>query len=130
VYEKYNIFPTDDEWKEKILFLETSEERPAPEVLEKMLLEFKKRNILGLVKGVIVGKPIDETFYDEYKEIYKKVFKDIDTPVLYNVNFGHSVPRCILPYNAETIVDYDDKKIIINESIFDFLKNRYYINKI
>ncbi len=122
VYEKYKIFPTDDEWKEKILFLETSEERPAPEVLEKMLLEFKKRNILGLVKGVIVGKPIDETFYDEYKEIYKKVFKDIDTPVLYNVNFGHSVPRCILPYNAETIVDYDDKKIIINESIFDFFK--------
>ena len=51
-----------------------------------------------------------------------KVFKDIDTPVLYNVNFGHSVPRCILPYNAETIVDYDDKKIIINESIFDFFK--------
>lgn len=55
------------------------------------------------------------------KKFIKKYLK-ILIPVLYNVNFGHSVPRCILPYNAETIVDYDDKKIIINESIFDFFK--------
>lgn len=42
VYEKYEIFPTNEEWKEKILFLETSEERSTPEVLEKMLIELKK----------------------------------------------------------------------------------------
>ena len=60
-----------------------------------------------------MGKPIDEKYYDEYKDIYKKVFSDLDTPVLYNVNFGHSVPRCLLPYGAKTIVDYDNKKIVV-----------------
>ena len=119
IYEKYNIFPTEDEWKEKILFLETSETAVPPEELEKMLMEFKNRNILKLVKGLIVGKPIDEKYYDEYKEVYKKVFSDLDTPVLYNVNFGHSVPRCIIPYDVESTIDYDNKKIFINESIFD-----------
>ena len=114
VYEKYHIFPTEDEWKEKVLFLETSEVKASPEELEKMLLELKKRNILSLVKGLIVGKPIDEKYYEEYKEVYKKVFFDIDTPILYNVNFGHSVPRCILPYDALATVDYDNKKIMIN----------------
>ena len=66
-----------------------------------------------------MGKPIDEKYYDEYKDIYKKVFSDLDTPVLYNVNFGHSVPRCLLPYGTKTIVDYDNKKIVVCENIFD-----------
>ena len=117
VYKKYNILPSDDEWKEKILFLETSDEKSTPENFEKMLLEFKKRNILSLVQGVIFGKPIDEVYYEEYKEVIKKVFEDLNTPVLYNVNFGHSVPRCILPYDADTVVDYDDKTIVVNSKI-------------
>ena len=90
-----------------------------PEELEKMLMEFKKRNIFNLVKGLIVGKPINEKYYNEYKEVCKKVFSDLDTPILYNVNFGHSVPRCIIPYDAETTIDYNNKKIIINELIFE-----------
>lgn len=118
IYEKYKILPTEEEWKEKILFLETSEEKMLPETLETVLLEFKKRNILQNVKGIIVGKPMDETYYEEYKDIYRKVFEDIDTPVLYNVNFGHSVPRCILPYGATATIDYDKKTITIEEEIF------------
>lgn len=119
VYQNYQILPSEEEWKDKILFLETSEERPTPEKLEDMLLEFKHRNIFSLVKGVIVGKPIDEKYYEEYKDVYHKVFSDLSTPILYNVNFGHSVPRCILPYGAKTTVDYNQKKIVINESIFN-----------
>ncbi len=121
-YEKYEILPTKEEWKEKILFLETSEECIKPDELETMLLAFKNRGILSLVKGIIIGKPQDEKYYEEYKEVYKKVFADLDTPVLYNVNFGHSVPRCILPYGILTKVDYDNKTIKIEESIFDFSK--------
>ena len=117
VYDKYQLWPTEEEWQEKILFLETSDERPTPEMLEKMLNELKKRNIFNLVKGVIVGKPIDELYYEEYKEVYKKVFADLKTPVLYNVNFGHAVPRCILPYDADTMVDYDNKKIFIKSKV-------------
>lgn len=117
VYKKYNILPSADEWKEKILFLETSDGKATPEEFEKMLLEFKNRNILSLVQGVIFGKPIDEVYYDEYKEVIKKVFENIDTPVLYNVNFGHSVPRCILPYDANVTVDFDNKTIMINSQI-------------
>ena len=121
IYEKYGIHLTEDEWKDKILFLETSEEKPTPEKLDVMLLELKKRNILNQVKGVLVGKPMDETYYEEYKEIYKKVFSDIDTPVLYNLNFGHATPRCILPYSALTTVDFDNKKVFIKES---YVKSR------
>lgn len=119
IYEKYQILPSEEEWKEKILFLETSEALIQPQELEKILLELKSRNIFRSVKGIIIGKPIDEKYYEEYKSTYQKVFNDLTTPVLYNINFGHSVPRCILPYDAQTTVDYDNKTITINEPIFD-----------
>ena len=119
VCEKYHILPTLEEWQEMIMFLETSEEKLTPEKLEEMLMEFKRRGILSSVKGLIVGKPIDEVYYEEYKDVYRKVFRDLDTPVLYNVNFGHSVPRCILPYGAEATIDYDNKSITINEPILE-----------
>ena len=119
IYTKYNILPTLDEWKEKILFIETSEERMHPDKLETILKFFKNNKVLESVKGIIVGKPIDEKYYEEYKQVYQKVFADLETPVLYNANFGHSVPRCIIPYNAEATVDFDDKSITINSPIFE-----------
>ena len=78
--------------------------------------------IVSLSRGLLgmpFCKPIDEKYYEEYKEIYKIIFKDMNTPVLYNVNFGHSVPRCVIPYDAITTVDFDNKKIIIEENIVE-----------
>ncbi len=123
VVEKYNILPSIDEYKEMILFLETSDLQPKPEELQEYLLELKKRNILQSVKGILFGKPKDEKFYEEYKEILKKVFKDIDTPLLYNLNFGHSLPRCIIPYGVNAVVDFDKKKVEINEPIVNSYNN-------
>lgn len=113
VYKTYKIWPDDDEWSKKILFLETSEEKPSPEKLKKMLMALKERGILAKVQGIIVGKPIDEVFYDEYKDVWREIFDDLDTPVLYNLNFGHAVPRCILPYGAKATVNFDQQKVSI-----------------
>ena len=105
--------PTLDELKEKILFLETSEKKMSPEKLEEALNIFKDKGILESIKCLIVGKPVDEVFYEEYKEIYKKVFSDLKTPILYNVNFGHSYPKAILPYDSQCTIDLDIKNIKI-----------------
>ena len=47
------------------------------------------------------------------------MFGDISTPILCNVNFGHSVPRCIIPYDAEATIDYDNRRIFINNPILE-----------
>lgn len=114
IYAKYNLLPTLDEWKEKILFLETSEEQIFPNRLEQILMTLKNNKILENVKGILVGKPMNEKYYEEYKEVYRKVVANLDTHVLYNVNFGHSIPRCIIPYGAKAIIDCDNKKITVN----------------
>ena len=119
IVKKYSILPTLEEWKSMILFIETSELRPTPEELKEYLTEFKSRNILQSVKGIIVGKPADEVYYEEYKEVYREIFKDIEALVLYNLNFGHSVPRCLIPYGAKATVDFDNKRVTIDEPIFE-----------
>ena len=34
VCEKYGLFPTKEEWSGKILFIETCEEKPTPELIQ------------------------------------------------------------------------------------------------
>lgn len=116
IFKKYDIFPSLNEWSQKILFIETSEISSTPEHLKKMLLELKNRKILQTIKGLLVGKPMNEKYYNEYKSIFREIFSNTDTPVLYNVNFGHSSPRCILPYGIMAEVDYNGKSIRIVES--------------
>ena len=118
IYEKYHLLPTLEEYKDMVLFIETSEEKMKPEKLLEVLTFFKNEKILSSVKGILVGKPMDEEYYDSYKEIYQQVFSDLDTPVLFNLNFGHATPRCILPYGAQVEVNYDLKTVKVLEKMF------------
>ncbi len=119
ICNKYKLLPEDEEYKGKILFLETSEEKPSPDKLEEMLRALGSKGMFDYAEGIIVGKPQDEMFYDEYKEVYKKVLGDKNIPIMFNVNFGHAFPRCVIPYNVETTVDYTKKTIKFNERLFD-----------
>ena len=116
---KYGLFPTIEEWKDKILFIETCEEKPTPELFRKELSALKKQGIFNVISGIIVGKPQDETYYEEYKKIYPEVIENKELPILYNVNFGHATPRCALPYGADVLVDAVGKRIVILESPFE-----------
>ncbi len=118
VYSKYEIFPSKEEWAGNIMFLETSEDRISPENLKTFLEELKSRGIFEVINGIIVGKPQNEVYYEEYKLVYKEVVNNKDLPIMYNVNFGHALPRCILPYGVEVEVDIVNKKIVLIESMF------------
>lgn len=115
VCEKYHIFPEQSEWKGKILFIETCEEKPTPDIFVRELQAIKEKGVFDFINGIIVGKPQDETFYEEYKVALKEVVSDNKLPILYNVNFGHATPRCTLPIGAEIQADMIKKKIIIME---------------
>ena len=102
---KYGLFPTLDDWRGRILLLESSEEKPAPGLYEKMLNVLKAYGLFSVVSGVLVGKPMDETYASEYKELLVRVIDDPELPILWNVNIGHATPRCIMPFGVEAEVD-------------------------
>ena len=88
-----------------------------------MLEALKKRKIFNVIKGIIVGKPIDEIYYNEYKEILIKVTNEYNLPIIYNLNFGHALPHLILPYGEKMVIDFNKKEIacfadIDAESVF------------
>lgn len=111
---QYNLFPDLEYWKNKILLLETSEEKPTPELFRKMIKALKKYGIFDVLTGLLVGKPQNETYYDEYKSILLKELSDKDLSIVYNVNIGHATPRCIIPFGIEAEVNAEKQVIVFN----------------
>lgn len=113
--QKYNLFPSLDEWKNKILLLETSEERPRPELFRKMILKLEEYGIFDVISGLIIGKPQNEEYYEEYKQILLDEIKNKDLSIVYNINVGHSTPRCIIPFGVNAKVDIERQIIEFKE---------------
>ena len=103
--EKYRLFPEKEDWKGRIILLETSEEKPTPEKYRESLEYLKARGVFDAVNGVLAGKPMDETYAAEYKELLKEVIAKPELPIVFNINIGHAMPRCIMPFGVEATVD-------------------------
>ena len=63
------------------------------------------------VSGVLVGKPMDEAFADDYKKLLVQVIDRPELPIVCNISIGHALPRCIIPFGTDAVVD-TDKQII------------------
>ena len=103
--QKYGLFPKKEDWAQKILLLESSEEKMPPSKYEKAVAALKETGIFEVLSGVLVGKPMDETYAREYRQILTDVIDSPDLPIVWNVNIGHAQPRCILPFGVKATVD-------------------------
>ena len=113
--EKYRLFPEKEDWKGRIILLETSEEKPTPEKYRESLEYLKARGVFDAVNGVLAGKPMDETYAEEYKELLKEVIAKPELPIVFNINIGHAMPRCIMPFGVEATVDTGNQVIRFTE---------------
>ena len=103
--EKYHLFPNEQDWKGRILLLESSEEKPTPAKYRRTLEYLKETGVFNAVSGVLAGKPMDETYADEYKQLLTEVIDKPDLPIVFNINVGHAMPRCIIPFGVNSVVD-------------------------
>ncbi len=103
--KRYGIFPDIEDWKGKILLLETSEEKSDPLHYREMIIKLREYGLFDVVSGVIVGKPQDEVYYEEYRNILLEEILDENLPIVYNINVGHAKPRCIVPFEVDAKVD-------------------------
>lgn len=117
-------WPEEDFWDDKILFFETSEDKPLPNRVGCMLRNYGIQGIFNKVKGVMFGRPKD--YSDNEKEelnkvvlnIIRKEFKSREIPIVMNVDFGHTDPKIILPLGCMTRIDPVKKKITLLENPF------------
>ncbi len=113
--EKYGLFPSVEEWKGKILLLESSEEKISPERYKKALEVLKSVGVFDVLSGILVGKPMDEVYYEQYKKVLIETVNNPNLSIAYNINIGHALPRCIIPLGVEATVDTKNQKITFKE---------------
>ena len=54
---------------------------------------------------------MDEVYAAEYKKLLAGVIANKELPIVCNLNIGHALPRCILPFGVPAHVDADAQVI-------------------
>ncbi len=109
-------------WKGKILFFETSEDKPSPDFVKYALRNYGIQGILTNIKGIVVGRARDYS-EEETKKLEENIIKVVsiefnhpEMPIITNVDFGHTDPQIILPLGVKAEIDCKNKifKLIEN----------------
>lgn len=120
------VLPSLEQFKDIVLFIETSEELPSSDYVHRVLRALGERGVLKKFRGMLVGRPqawsienpVDS--YEKrrkYREDQQVVIFDTvkkynkDTIVVQNIDFGHTDPQICLPTGSFIRVNSIDKKI-------------------
>lgn len=114
-----SLWPSLEDWRGKLLLIETSECDMPDMVLGWLLRNLHAQGILHAIRGIIVGKPAFESKLESYKEVYRKVVGFEaglpELPILYNVNVGHAYPTGVFPLGLTYEIDCDNKTLTLME---------------
>ncbi len=100
------FWPDPGFWHGKILFLETSEDKPAVGDVKLMLRNYGMQGILDRVSGLLMGRAAQYSdrekagLYDGIIDVISGEFGRKDLPVVANMDFGHTDPQLMLPLEA------------------------------
>lgn len=117
--------PSLDDFKNIVLFTETSEEIPSADYVFRVYRALGERGILERVKGILVGRPKAWHFNMQnstaQKEEYRKAQREAilkavrsynkTVPVIQNMDFGHTDPQIPMPNGKKIRIDSSAKKI-------------------
>ena len=122
--EKY--FPNEKELEDTILMLETSEENPSIQQIKRWLINMGERGLLQKFSAILVARPMREPLFGEEKTLEEKEkyhqeqidkIKDEvknycpDTPVVFNIDFGHTHPKLPLQLGGKVELNPEDEEI-------------------
>lgn len=115
------FWPKKEFWKDKILFIETSEEKPSPDYVKYVLRNYGIQGIFNEINGILVGRARDYNEDENFKlkenilNVVSKEFKRSDLPIFTDVDFGHTEPQIILPLGILAEMDCENKQIKLLE---------------
>jgi muramoyltetrapeptide carboxypeptidase LdcA involved in peptidoglycan recycling len=118
-----DFWPETESWNGAILFLETSEDAPPPNVLKYSLRSYAAMGILKQLSGILFGRPggnIHPHRFKEYDEVLHSVIREeeglADLPIITHMDFGHTDPTFVLPYGVKAEINCEAQTFRILES--------------
>lgn len=117
-------YPKLDFFKNKILFFETSEDKPSLDQIKYMLRNYGLQGVYDKISGIIFGRARDFTKKEKEElnnvilRIVRDEFKNKKIPIVTNFDVGHTDPQLILPLGIKTEIDCSKKTVKLIEKIF------------
>jgi muramoyltetrapeptide carboxypeptidase len=106
------------DFEEAIFFWETSEEKPPPERVDGILMDYENMGILDRLRGMLVARPMG--YSDADKVALRRVVLErtcaFAFPVVTDMDFGHTEPRFVLPLGCRARIDTDARSFEILEA--------------
>nr|WP_235956627.1 hypothetical protein [Pseudoalteromonas sp. Isolate6] len=120
-------WPSPSFWQDKLLFLETSEDKPSQDYIRFWLRNYGVMGVFEKVSGLMVGRARDysEREMAALDEVILSVVRDEfgcdSLPVITRLDFGHTDPQWILPLGIQHRLDLDNFSLDAIEPVFDLL---------
>lgn len=99
--------PYAPNWQNAIFFFETSEEKPSPETVDGILMDYQNMGVFEQIKGMLVGRPM--LYSDEEKARLRQYIlvrtQGCNFPIITDMDFGHTSPQFTLPLGCLARMD-------------------------
>ena len=66
-------------------------------------------------RRIPAGKPMDEAYAEVYRQLLVDVINRPEIPIVFNLNIGHAMPRCFIPFGVHAVVDAEKQIIRFTE---------------
>ncbi|MCL5404589.1 MAG: LD-carboxypeptidase [Candidatus Marsarchaeota archaeon] len=116
------FWPGKDFWDGKILFLETSEDKPMPDTVKYWVRNYGSQGILERIAALLIAMPSGysmeekEKMENKVRSVLSLEFGAGKIPLVTNMDFGHTDPKFILPIGAMAEVDASKKRFRLLEN--------------
>jgi muramoyltetrapeptide carboxypeptidase LdcA involved in peptidoglycan recycling len=118
------FWPGPEFWSNRVLFLETSEEKPLPRQVMYWLRNYGAQGVFGQLSALWIGRAKDYTPAEnaELQRVVKGVVADEwgagALPIVLDLDFGHTDPRWALPLGVEVLTDPQVRRLAFLEPPF------------
>lgn len=118
------FWPGPEFWPGRVLFLETSEEKPSPRQVLYWLRNYGAQGVFGQLSALWLGRAKDYSDADnaELRRVVKGVVAEewgaSSLPIVLDLDFGHTDPRWALPLGIEVETDPVNRRLSFLEGMF------------
>jgi muramoyltetrapeptide carboxypeptidase LdcA involved in peptidoglycan recycling len=121
VLEGFQVWPPPDAWDGRILFFETSEDKPSVDQVRYWLFNYGVQGVFDQASALIFGRARDYSM-DEKAELDRIIVEVVvgefgarDLTIVTNMDFGHTDPQWILPNGVLAELDATEQTFILLE---------------
>lgn len=112
-----NIWPSRETWNGAVLFLETSEERPSPNQVTRMLRSCAAAGMFVRPAGLLLGRPCTadpseaDAFDESVVQFVRQELQFSDVPIVSRMDFGHTSPTMTLPLGVQAEINCINRSV-------------------